>query len=59
MGSKHGHTTSVQPLQGCCIHYLSNTEIECSVTMKQAVQDAYERKLENYQQMKSVDWPNK
>ena len=39
--------------------YLSKSEIECSVTLKQAVQDAFEKELENYQQMKSVDWPNK
>ena len=39
--------------------YLSKSETECSVTMKQAVQDEFERELENYHQMKSVDWTNK
>ena len=34
--------------------YLSKSEIECSVTTKQAVHDAFEKELDNYEQMKSV-----
>ena len=34
--------------------YLSKSERECSVAMKQAVQDAFEKELDNYEQMKSV-----
>ena len=34
--------------------YLSKSESECSVAMKQAVQDAFKREFDNYQQMKSV-----
>ena len=34
--------------------YLSKSEIECSVLMKQAAQDAFEKELDNYEQMKSV-----
>ena len=34
--------------------YLSKSESECSVAIKQAVQDAFEKELENYWQMKSV-----
>ena len=34
--------------------YLSKSESECSVAMKQAVQDAFEKELDNYEQMKSV-----
>ena len=34
--------------------YLSKSESECSVTMKQAVYDAFEKELDNYEQMKSV-----
>ena len=34
--------------------YLSKSESECSVAMKQAVQDAFEKELDNYEQTKSV-----
>ena len=34
--------------------YLSKSESECSVAIKQAVQEAFEKELENYWQMKSV-----
>ena len=34
--------------------YLSKSENECSVAMKQAVRDAFEKELSNYEQMKSV-----
>ena len=34
--------------------YLSKSEKECSVAMKQAVRDAFEKELNNYEQMKSV-----
>ena len=34
--------------------YLSKSENECSVAMKQAVRDACEKELNNYEQMKSV-----
>ena len=34
--------------------YLSKLESECSVAMKQAVQDVFEKKLDNYEQMMSV-----
>ena len=34
--------------------YLSKSESECSVAKKQAVQDAFEKELDNYEQMKSV-----
>ena len=36
-----------------CI-YLSKSESECSVAKKQAVQDAFEIELDNYEQMKTV-----
>ena len=34
--------------------YLFKSESKCSVAMKQAVQDAFEKELDNYEQMKSV-----
>ena len=34
--------------------YLSKSENECSVAMKQAVRDAFEKELNNCEQMKSV-----
>ena len=34
--------------------YLSKSESECSVAMKQAVQDAFKKELDNYEQMESV-----
>ena len=34
--------------------YLSKCEDECSQAMSQAVKDAFEQNLDNYQQMKSV-----
>ena len=34
--------------------YLSKSENECLVAMKQAVRDAFEKELNNYEQMKSV-----
>ena len=34
--------------------YLSKFENECSVAMKQAVIDVFEKELNNYEQMKSV-----
>ena len=34
--------------------YLSKPENECSVAMKQGVRDAFEKELNNYEQMKSV-----
>ena len=34
--------------------YLSKSESECSVAVKQAVRDAFEKELDNYEQMKSV-----
>ena len=34
--------------------YLSKSENECSVAMKQAAQDAFEKELNNYEHMKSV-----
>ena len=34
--------------------YLSKSESEYSVAMKQVVQDAFEKDLDNYEQMKSV-----
>ena len=34
--------------------YLSKSENKCSVAMKQAVRDAFEKELNNYEQMKSV-----
>ena len=34
--------------------YLSKSEKECSVAMKQAVRDAFRKELNNYEQMKSV-----
>ena len=34
--------------------YLSKSESECSVVMKQAAQDAFEKELNNYEHMKSV-----
>ena len=34
--------------------YLSKSESECSVAKKKAVQDALEKELDNYEQMKSV-----
>ena len=34
--------------------YLSISENECTVTMKQAVRDAFEKELSNYKQMKLV-----
>ena len=34
--------------------YLSKSEDECSLTMKQAVEDAFEKKLNNYNQMKLI-----
>ena len=34
--------------------YLSKSENECSVAMEQAVRDAFEEELNNYEQMKSV-----
>ena len=34
--------------------YLSKSENECSVAMKQALRDAFEKELNNYEQMKSV-----
>ena len=33
--------------------YLSKSENECSVAMKQAVRDVFEKELNNYEQMKS------
>ena len=38
----------------CMCGYLSKFENECSVPMKQAVRDAFEKELNNYVQMKSV-----
>ena len=38
----------------CMCPYLSKSESECSVAMKQVVQDAFEKDLYNYEQMKSV-----
>ena len=32
----------------------NHSKCECSVAMKQAVQDAFEKELDNYEQMKSV-----
>ena len=34
--------------------YLSKSENECSVVMKEAVKDAFEKELSSYEQMKSV-----
>ena len=34
--------------------YLSKSEEECSLAMTQAVRDAFERELDNYQQMRSA-----
>ena len=34
--------------------YLSKSENKCSVAMKQALRDAFEKELSNYDQMKSV-----
>ena len=34
--------------------YLSKSENECSVVMKQAIRDAFEKELSSYEQMKSV-----
>ena len=34
--------------------YLSKSENECSVAMKQAVRDAFKKELNNYEQMKLV-----
>ena len=34
--------------------YLSKSENECSVPMKQAVRDAFEKEFNNYEQMESV-----
>ena len=34
--------------------YLSKSENECSVAMKQAVRNTFEKELNNYEQMKSV-----
>ena len=34
--------------------FLSKSENECLVTMKQAVRDAFEKDLNNYEQMKLV-----
>ena len=34
--------------------YSSKSKCECSVAMKHAVQDAFEKELDNYEQMKSV-----
>ena len=34
--------------------YLSKSENECSVAIKQALRDAFEKELNNYEQMKSV-----
>ena len=34
--------------------YFSKSENECSVAMKQAARDAFEKELKNYKQMKSV-----
>ena len=34
--------------------YLSKLQSECSVAIKQTVQDVFERELDNYEQMKSV-----
>ena len=34
--------------------YLSKSESECSLTMKQALRDAFEKELNNFEQMKSV-----
>ena len=34
--------------------YLSKSENECSVAMKQAVRDAFEKELNSHEQMKSV-----
>ena len=36
-----------------CDH-LSKSESECFVAMKQAIQDAFEKELDNYEQMKSA-----
>ena len=36
-----------------CAH-LTKSGIECSVAIKQAVQDAFEKELDNHQQIKSV-----
>ena len=50
-------------IQPVCNHYkavsymcadLSKSENECSVAMKQTVRDAFEKDLNNYEQMKSV-----
>ena len=38
----------------CMCAYLSKCEDECSQAMSQAVKDAFEQNLDNYQQMKSV-----
>ena len=38
----------------CMCLYLPKSESECSVAMKQVVQDAFEKDLYNYEQMKSV-----
>ena len=34
--------------------YLSKSESECSVVMKQAVQNAFKKERDNYEQMKSA-----
>ena len=34
--------------------YLSKSESECSVVMKQAVQNAFEKERDNYEQVKSA-----
>ena len=34
--------------------YLTKSGIECSVAIKQAVQDAFEKELDNHEQIKSV-----
>ena len=39
----------------CMCAYLSKSENECSVAMKQPVRDAFEKELNNYEQMKSVE----
>ena len=34
--------------------YLSRSENECSVAMKQAIRDAFEKEINNYEHMKSI-----
>ena len=56
LGSKYGYSTTLQSLQAVAYMcpYLSKSDNQCLVAMKQAVIDAFEKELNNYEQMKSV-----